>query len=90
MAVWIFVLQSETKCAMILSMAAEIIYTCESCGFNVSVWDDGNPYYLDPSKSDRPRSKQKVYVYHPSDDLQLAVVNDVPHICLSCLHRFKM
>ena len=70
-------------------MAAELIFICD-CGFGISVWDDGNPYYLDPGKFDKPRSRQKVYTYHPADPPWPIEGNDVPHICMSCCHEFMV
>jgi|TARA_Y100000031_G_C8179039_1_gene365521 hypothetical protein len=70
-------------------MAAQFNFICE-CGFLTGAWDDGNPYILDPEKSHLPRSKQKKYVYHPSAEAMYAIWNDIPYICLSCCHEFKV
>ena len=70
-------------------MASELIFSC-LCGFAIADWDDGNPYVLDPEKAHLPRSKQKKYVYHPDHEAMCAIGNDIPYICLSCRHPFKV
>lgn len=58
-------------------------FVCSTCGFAYEVWDDGNPYLLNPDGSKR-------YVYHPSRDRALAIGNDAPHVCLACGHEFTV
>lgn len=64
-------------------MAEGLKFSCNSCGYTIEAWSDGNPYVL--SESGRKR-----YVYHPSDELASAVGNDDPHLCLSCGREFKV
>ena len=48
-------------------MAQSKIFQCASCENCVEAWDDGNPYYIDLTRSRQgmPRSRCKVYAYHP-------------------------
>lgn len=45
-------------------MAACITSTCQSCGFSVENWDDGNPYVESPDG-------KRHYFYHPGEEEQL-------------------
>ena len=58
-------------------MAQCFRFVCSSCDHDYTVWDEGNPYVIDPDGTKR-------YVYHPSEDRALAVGIDIPHVCLSC------
>lgn len=73
-------------------MAQGITFECTSCGNAVEAWDDGDPYYIDLKRSFRgvPRSRCKVYVYHPSIPDQPIEGVDVPHLCLDCNHGFRV
>ena len=64
-------------------MAECIRFTCDSCGFSIDAWDDGNPFYVN-------HEGKKVYVYHPSSDRRFAIANDVPHLCLACGKQVKI
>jgi len=64
-------------------MAECIRFTCDSCGFSIEAWSDGNPFYIDGKG-------KKVYAYHPSDDRALCIANDVPHLCLACGKHVKI
>ena len=72
-------------------MAMSLIIECTNCDNSLEQWSDGNPYYIDPRKIfTAPRSRCKVYVYHPDiPDFPIAG-NDVPHLCLSCNHQFNV
>jgi DNA-directed RNA polymerase subunit RPC12/RpoP len=53
-------------------------FACTHCGFAVSAWPDGNPYYRD----DQGRKR---YAYHPDhENLARCIGNDAPHLCLAC------
>ena len=74
-------------------MAQGIDFSCSNCGMMVGAWDDGNPYYIDRCKmvlKSLPRSKCKVYVYHPHMPPCPLDGNDVPHLCLDCGHEFNV
>jgi hypothetical protein len=58
-------------------MASGYIFACTHCAFTFEAWDDGNPYILDGDGV-------KQHVYHPDLRRDLAVGNDVPHLCLDC------
>jgi DNA-directed RNA polymerase subunit RPC12/RpoP len=64
-------------------MAECVRFVCNNCGFAKEAWSDGNPYYL-TSKG------LKKYAYHPDSKVDKCIGNDVPHICLSCGHEFKI
>lgn len=65
-------------------MAQCIRFTCDSCGFSIEAWSDGNPFYID-------ENGKKVYAYHPNhDELSKCIANDVPHICLDCGNEVKI
>jgi hypothetical protein len=72
-------------------MASCLDIRCTHCDNTFASWSDGNPYYLDPERMlTRPRSRCKVYVYHPHHPEHPIVGNDVPHLCLSCNHEFMV
>jgi DNA-directed RNA polymerase subunit RPC12/RpoP len=63
-------------------MAQAVRYVCGGCGYAITAWSDGYPYYID-------RAGGKQYAYHPDHErLALCVGNDSPHLCLSCAHEF--
>lgn len=65
-------------------MADRIQFTCDSCGFAIKAWSDGNPFYID-------EEGKKVYAYHPEhDELEKCIANDVPHLCLDCGKEVKI
>lgn len=65
-------------------MAMGLRFTCSHCDKAIEAWSDGNPYYLDE------RGKKR-YAYHPNHELlELCIGNDLPHLCLTCGHRFKV
>ncbi|MCA9099443.1 MAG: hypothetical protein KDA36_13695 [Planctomycetaceae bacterium] len=65
-------------------MAECIRFVCDSCGFAIEAWSDGNPFYLD-------EEGKKVYAYHPNhDELVKCIANDVPHLCLDCGKEVKI
>lgn len=74
-------------------MAQGVGYVCDHCDFRIEAWDDGNPYYVDRVRMHArglPRSKCKVYVFHPEVPPQPLDGNDVPHMCLECGHVFNV
>ena len=87
-------------------MAQCCVFRCSVCDNCVAAWDEGNPYYIDllrMKEKGLPRSRCKVYVYHPSppyvpDPILLEEIqpdepiqgNDSPYRCLSCNHEFKV
>ena len=74
-------------------MAYSITYQCSECREVVDTWDDGNPYYIDRGRmalKGLPRSRCKVYVYHPERPPGPLDGNDVPHLCLACGHVFNV
>lgn len=87
-------------------MAMSLQFKCETCGFSLDVWDDGNPYV------EHPPGKRN-YCYHPSLEDQINEVldqalgpsatedgkaaflkeysgNASDHLCLSCAHVSKL
>jgi len=70
-------------------MAMSLRYTCESCGFTVEGWDDGNPY-VGYENGDRD------YYYHPISESEVFEMimkkglnelrrgNALDHICMNC------
>jgi len=46
----------------ITQMAQQFIYTCSECGYSISAWGDGNPYFI----SDEGK---RLFFYHPSESL---------------------
>ena len=87
-------------------MAQGRVFQCSVCDNSVGAWDEGNPYYIDllrMKEKGLPRSRCKVYVYHPSplyvpDPILLEEIqpdepiqgNDSPFLCLSCNHEFNV
>ena len=74
-------------------MAQGIDYQCSACEMTIGAWDDGNPYYIDRHRmvlKGLPRSRCKVYVYHPHEPPCPMDGNDVPHLCLACGHEFNV
>lgn len=86
-------------------MGASCIYTCNSCGFSLEAWDDGNPYI------EFPKGKRN-HFYHPGEDevikrvtrlivghaptseecdaaLRQYAGNETDHICRSCRKETK-
>ncbi len=86
-------------------MAAQITFTCTSCGFSVESWDDGNPYIEGPDG-------KRHHFYHPCEDQQIRKIvskiiahspdeneieemlrlhagNESDYICLECLKFCK-
>lgn len=65
-------------------MAEAIQYDCDKCGFSISAWSDGNPYYIDVRGV-------KQYAYHPDHEkLALCIGIDTEHLCLSCGKEFRI
>lgn len=58
-------------------------YRCSSCSSTIVAWSDGNPYYLD-------ERGEKSYAYHPDEQHDLCIGNDVPNICLTCAAEVKV
>ena len=74
-------------------MAQGVEFVCSFCERGVSAWDDGNPYYIDRDRmamKGLPRSRCKVYVYHPHEPRFPVEGNDVPHLCMDCGHEFNV
>jgi hypothetical protein len=42
-------------------MAAGYKFTCDTCGFSIEIWDDGNPYIEYPAG-------ERHYFYHPGEE----------------------
>lgn len=65
-------------------MAMGITYICSACKRAITDWEDGNPYYLDPTGA-------KQYAYHPDhENLARCIGNDSPHLCLACGEEFMV
>lgn len=64
-------------------MAEGIFFLCSNCHREIESWSDGNPYYIDALG-------EKVYAYHPSQDLERCIGNDDPHLCLNCGAKFMV
>ena len=64
-------------------MARAIVLECDRCEFELVVWDEAKPFYIDPQGHKR-------YAYHPSKERELCTALDVEHICTGCAHRFDV
>lgn len=62
-------------------MAMALDFTCEQCGFEITGWDDGNPYYFDTKG-------KKQYAHHPDPKRDQYVGIDSDMICLDCGETF--
>lgn len=65
-------------------MAEGCLFKCSNCSFELEVWSDGNPFYIDLA------TMKKVYCYHPEEPKFPLAGNDVPHLCLDCGREFKV
>ena len=64
-----------------MSMARR--FACDACKKSLTVWEDGNPYYIEGGR--------KHYAYHPDhENLTRCIGNDTPHLCLDCGRRFNV
>ena len=64
-------------------MAQSIYIGCTHCDIEFEIWSDRNAYYLN-------ENGEKVYVYHPSNDIALATGYDQDHLCMSCGEVFPI
>src|SRR4028119_1161261 len=64
-------------------MAQAVLFVCSSCDKSIEAWDEGEPYYLDENGN-------KIYAYHPSQERELCIGNDSPHLCLNCSEQFMV
>jgi len=64
-------------------MAMGICLFCESCGFRLMAWDEGNPYFIN-------ENGVKEYAYHPDGFFRKCIGNDAPHMCLACGEEFTV
>ncbi|NLB54388.1 MAG: hypothetical protein GX811_01230 [Lentisphaerae bacterium] len=86
-------------------MAAGYMFTCDSCGFSLEAWDEGNPYiefpkgkrhyFYHPSEMKVIRAVTKSIIgYEPTDEecndaLKKYAGNESDYICRSCRKETK-
>lgn len=87
-------------------MAECLKYTCDSCGFSLEAWDEGNPYIEYPAGN-------RQHFYHPEEDYEIRRIaesilsreptsedcerilreyagNEPDHICYDCQTVFRL